>query len=158
MLGTIDKELTIYDFRIINCKTKERPFIIYNSSKKTIIYYEEQIKFDIIEIKCYNIIFGILQLYKYNLQINWIINLISTTWHHKNKFISIKRDLTIGNVYKERDTNKSIQIIRILNSTDIFFFIETVFEEYQKFILEEYRQYRTLFCEIKDLRLLKYKL
>ncbi len=79
-------------------------------------------------------------------------------WYYKNRFISIGRDLTIGNVYKEQDISKSIQIIRILSSIDIFFFINIVSEEYQKFVLEEYWQYRILFCEIKDLRLSKYRL
>jgi len=41
MLGTVDKELTIYNFEIINYKIKERSFTIYNLSKETIIYYEE---------------------------------------------------------------------------------------------------------------------
>ncbi len=60
MLGTVDGKLIIYDFGMINCKMKERPFIIYNSLEKVIIYYKEQIKFDIVEIGYYNIIFGIL--------------------------------------------------------------------------------------------------
>ncbi len=70
MLGTVDGKLIIYDFRMINCKIKKRPFIIYNSPKKAIIYHEEQIKFNIVEIGRYNIILGILQLYEYNLQID----------------------------------------------------------------------------------------
>jgi len=40
-------------------------------------------------------------LYKYNLQIDWIISLISIIWYCKNKSISIERDLTIEDVYKE---------------------------------------------------------
>ncbi len=40
----------------------------------------------------------------------------------------------------------------------MFFFIKTIFKEYQKFILKEYWQYKTLFCEIKDLKLSKYRL
>ncbi len=108
MLETIDKELIIYDFGMINYKTEKRPFIIYNSPKETIIYYKEQMKFDIVEIGCYNVIFEILQLYKYNLQIDWIIDLISTIWYCKNGFIPIGRDLTIENIYKEQDINKSI--------------------------------------------------
>jgi len=59
-LKTINKRLTIYDFNIINRKTEKRPFIIYNSLKEAIIYYEEQIKFDIVEIGYYNVIFGML--------------------------------------------------------------------------------------------------
>ncbi len=38
------------------------------------------------------------------------------------------------------------------------FFIKTILEEYQEFVLEEYRQYKTLFRKIKDLKLPKYKL
>ncbi len=60
MLGTVDEELTTYDFGMINYKIKERSFIIYDSSKEKIIYYEEQMKFDIVEIGCYNVIFGML--------------------------------------------------------------------------------------------------
>ncbi len=115
---------------MINCEIEERPFIIYNSPKETIIYYEEQIKFNIVEIGYYDIIFGILQLYEYNLQIDWIISLISITWHYKNRSISIKKDLIIKDIYKEQNINKSIQTIKILDSTDISFSIKTVFEEY----------------------------
>ncbi len=70
----------------------------------------------------------------------------------------MKRDLTIEDIYKERNISKFIQIIRILNLTDIFFPIDIISEEYQEFVLEEYRQYKTLFREIKDLRLSKYRL
>ncbi len=38
------------------------------------------------------------------------------------------------------------------------FFIDIVLEEYQKFVSKEYQQYRTLFREIKDLKLPKYGL
>jgi len=41
MLETVDKELIIYDFKIINCEIEERPFIIYDPPKETIIYYKE---------------------------------------------------------------------------------------------------------------------
>ena len=41
MLGTVDRELTIYNSGIINCKTEEKSFIIYNSLKEAIIYYKE---------------------------------------------------------------------------------------------------------------------
>ena len=60
MLKTVNKELTTYNSGIINRKIKKRPFIIYDSSKETIIYYKEQMKFDIVKIGCYNIIFKIL--------------------------------------------------------------------------------------------------
>ena len=40
----------------------------------------------------------------------------------------------------------------------MFFFVDMVFKEYQKFIPKEYQRYRILFCKIKDLRLPKYKL
>ena len=56
--------------------------------------------------------------------------MISTTWYHKNGSIPIGRDLAIGDVYKERDINKSIQTIKILNSTDISFLIDIIFKEY----------------------------
>ncbi len=79
-------------------------------------------------------------------------------WYYKNRSIPIGRDLTIENIYKEQNINKFIQIIRILDSTDISFPVDIVFKEYQEFILEEYRQYRILFYEIKDLRLPKYRL
>ena len=68
------------------------------------------------------------------------------------------KDLTIGNIYKEQNINKSNQTIKILSSTDISFLINIVFEEYREFVLKEYRQYKTLFYKIKDLRLSKYKL
>ncbi len=87
-------------------------------------------KFDIVKIGCYNMIFGILQLYEYNSQIDWIIGLISTIWYRKNRSIPIERDLVIKDIYKERDINKSIQIIKILNSTDTSFFINIVSKEY----------------------------
>ncbi len=60
MLKTVDKKLTTYDFEIINRKTEEEPFTIYNTFKKVIIYYKEWMKFDIVEIRRYNIILGIL--------------------------------------------------------------------------------------------------
>ncbi len=41
ILGTVNKELIIYDFEMINYKTKERPFTIYDSPKEAIIYYKE---------------------------------------------------------------------------------------------------------------------
>ena len=65
-------------------------------------------KFDIVEIGYHNIILGMPQLYEYNPQIDWIISLISTTGHRKNKSIPIKKNLTIENVYKEQDISKSI--------------------------------------------------
>ncbi len=138
MLGTVDKKLTTYNFRIINCKTEKRLFIIYNSLKETIIYHKEQMKFDIVEIGRYNMIFRMLQLYEYNPQIDWITGLIFTIWHCKNRSISIGRDLIIEDVYKKRNANKFIQIIRILDSIDTSFSIETILEEYQEFILKEY--------------------
>ncbi len=130
MLGTIDRELIIYDFKMINCKIKERFFIIYDLLKETIIYYKEQIKFDIVKIKRYNMIFEMLQLYEYNLQIDWIIGLISIIWHYKNRSILIKRDLAIEDIYKEWDINKFIQTIKILNLINIFSPVDIIFEEY----------------------------
>ncbi len=79
-------------------------------------------------------------------------------WYRKNGFILIERNSTIKDVYKERDTSEFIQIIRILSSTDASFPIDLILEEYQEFVLKEYRRYRTLFREIKDLKLLKYRL
>ncbi len=60
MLRFVDKELTIYNFGIINYKIKKGFFIIYNSLKETIIYYEERMKFDIVKIGCYDMIFEML--------------------------------------------------------------------------------------------------
>ena len=67
MLKTVDKELTIYNFGIINCKTKERSFIIYDDLKEIIIYDMKWMKFNIVKIGYYDIIFGMLWLYEYNL-------------------------------------------------------------------------------------------
>jgi len=64
--------------------------------------------------------------------------LISTIWHRENGSISIERDLVIEDIYKEWDINRFIQIIRILNSTDIFFLIDIIFKKYQEFVLKEY--------------------
>ncbi len=38
------------------------------------------------------------------------------------------------------------------------FLIDTIFEEYREFVSKKYRQYKTLFRKIKDLRLPKYRL
>ncbi len=130
MLGTVDKELTIYNFGIIICKIEKEPFIIYDEIQEKIIYHEKQMRFDIVEIGRYNVILGILQLYEHNPQIDWVISLISTTWHCENRSILIGRDSTIGNIYKEQDINESIQIIRILSLTDAFFLVDIVFEKY----------------------------
>ncbi len=59
-------------------------------------------------------------------------------WYYENGFISIGRDLVIEDIYKEQDINGFIQIIKILNSIDIFFLINIVFKEYWKFVLKEY--------------------
>ncbi len=59
-------------------KTEKKPFTIYNETQEKIIYHKEWIRFDIVEIGYYDIIFGIPWLYKYNPQIDWITDLIST--------------------------------------------------------------------------------
>ena len=41
MLRTVDKKLITYNSGMINCKTEEKPFIIYNLPKETIIYYKK---------------------------------------------------------------------------------------------------------------------
>ncbi len=41
MLRIIDGELIIYDFRMINYKIEEKPFIIFNLPKEMISYHEE---------------------------------------------------------------------------------------------------------------------
>ncbi len=60
ILKIVDKKLTIYNFGMINCKIKEKPFIIYDSLKEIIMYYKKWMKFDIVKIEQYNIIFEIL--------------------------------------------------------------------------------------------------
>ncbi len=48
-----------------------------------------------------------LYLYKYNLQIDWIIDLISIIQYRESRSIPIKRDSIIENAYR-KDINESI--------------------------------------------------
>ncbi len=59
-LGTVEEEVVSYNSGMIIREMENAFLIIFDSLKEMIIYYKEWMIFDIVEIRCYNMIFEIL--------------------------------------------------------------------------------------------------
>ena len=59
-MGIVEGEVVFYNFGIIIYETENVFFTIFDLSEEMIIYYKEWMMFDIVEIGCYNMKFGML--------------------------------------------------------------------------------------------------